>query len=154
MEWCLQDLFHVMRIICDCEGSTQSVESLQGYDPERIYDPNTGTTFRLDGLSYGPWVDDPLQLDSYNSVHVWLPERMRYVTVMLCDLPAGMAVSAPKGYIHWQHHPHFARLAKTLFRPSELDLRTIDEALRTTTILHRLHHRHCHIDDLGMNVLA
>ena len=79
---------------------------------------------------------------------------MRYVTVMLCDLPAGMAISAPKGYIHWQHHPHFAQLAKTLFRPSELDLRTIDEALGTTTILHRLHHRPCQIDDLGMNVLA
>ena len=41
-------------IICDWEGSTQSVESLQGYDQERIYDPHTGTTFRLDGLSYGP----------------------------------------------------------------------------------------------------
>ena len=106
------------------------------YTIRRIYDPNTGTTFWLDGLSYGPWVDDPLQLDSYNSVYVWIPERMRYVTVMLCDLPAGMAVSAPKGYIHWQHHPHLARLAKTLFWPSELDLKTIDEALETTTILH------------------
>ena len=97
-------------IICDWEGSSQAMEPMQGYDPERIYDPHTGNTFRLDGLSYGPWVDDPLQLDSYNSVHVWIPERMRYVTVMLCDLPTGMAVSAPKGYTHWQHHPHFASL--------------------------------------------
>jgi hypothetical protein len=73
---------------------------------------------------------------------------------MLCDLPAGMAVLTSKGYIHWQHYPHLARLAETLFRSSELDFRTIDEALRTTKILQRLPHRHRQIDDLGMNVLA
>jgi len=142
-------------VICDWEGtSTQDTAPPTGYDPERVYDAQTGTTFRLDGLSYGPWVDDPLQLDSYNSVHVYIPERLRYVTVMLCDLPAGMAVSAPKGYLHWQNHPELARLAKTLFRPLELDFRTINEALSTTKILQRLSHTHCLIDDLGMNVLA
>jgi hypothetical protein len=73
---------------------------------------------------------------------------------MLYDLPAGMAVLAPKGYLHWQYHPQPARSAKTLFWPLELDLRTIDEALRTTKILQRLPHRHRLIDDLGMNVLA
>jgi hypothetical protein len=78
-------------IICDWEGtSTQATEP--PYDPERIYDAQSGTTFRLDGLSYGPWVDDPLQLDSYNSAHIWIPERLRYVTVLLCNLPAGMSV--------------------------------------------------------------
>ena len=122
-------------IICNWEGtSTQDTEPPTRYDPERIYDTQTGTTFRLDGLSYGPWVDDPLQLDSYNSVHIWIPESLRYVTVMLCDLPAGMAVSAPKGSLHWQYYPHLARTAKTLFRTSELDLRTIDEALGTTKL--------------------
>jgi hypothetical protein len=58
-------------IICDWEGtSTQDTDPPTRYDPERIYDAQTGTTFRLDGLSYEPWIDDPLQLDSYNSVHV------------------------------------------------------------------------------------
>jgi hypothetical protein len=65
-------------MICDWEGtSTQATEPPIGYDPERIYDAQTGTTFWLDGLSYGPWVDDPLQLDSSNSVHIWIPERLR-----------------------------------------------------------------------------
>jgi hypothetical protein len=73
---------------------------------------------------------------------------------MLCDLPAGMAVSAPKGYLYWQNHPQLARLAKTLFRPLELDLRAINEALSTTKILQRLSHTHRLIDDLGINVLA
>jgi len=73
---------------------------------------------------------------------------------MLCDLPAGMAVSAPKGYLHWQNHPQLARQAKSLFRSMELDLRTINEALSTTKLLQRLSHTHCLIDDLGMNVLA
>ena len=54
-------------IISDWEGtSTHGMEPCKGYDPERIYDSQTGTTFRLDGLSYGPWVGDPLQLDRYN----------------------------------------------------------------------------------------
>ena len=44
--------------------------------------------------------------------------------------------------------------AKTLFRTSELDLRTIDEALVTTKLLQRLLHLHGLIDDLGMNMLA
>ena len=126
-------------IVCDWVGtSTQDTDLPTGYDPERLYDAQTGSTFRLDGLSYGPWVDDPLQLDSYNAVHVWLPAGLRYVTVMLCDLPAGMAVSAPKGYLHWQYHPCLARTAKTLFRTSELDLRNIDEALGTTRLQQRL----------------
>ena len=101
-------------VICDWEGtSTQGTAPPTGYDPERVYDSQIGTTFRLDGLSYEPWVDDPLQLDSYNSVYVYIPERLRYVTDMLCNLPAGMAVSAPKGHLHWQNHPQLARLAKT-----------------------------------------
>jgi hypothetical protein len=56
-------------IISDWEGtSTHGMEPCKGYDPERIYDSQTGTTFRLDGLSYGPWVGDPLQLDRYGSL--------------------------------------------------------------------------------------
>ena len=98
-----------VEIVCDWVGtSTQDTDLPTGYDPERLYNAQTGSTFRLDELSYGPWVDDPLQLDSYNAVHVWLPAGLRYVTVMLCDLPAGMAVSAPKGYLHWQYHPCLA----------------------------------------------
>jgi hypothetical protein len=73
---------------------------------------------------------------------------------MLCDLPAGMAVSDPKRYLHCQYHPQLARLAKMLFRPSELNLRTTDEAMNTTKILQRLPPKHRLIDDLGMNVLA
>jgi hypothetical protein len=65
---------------------------------------------------------------------------------MLCDLPAGMAVSAPKGYLHWQYHPCLARTAKTLFRTSELDLRNIDEALGTTRLQQRLSNLHGLID--------
>ena len=60
-------------IVCVWVGtSTQDTDLPTGYDPERLYDAQTGSTFRLDGLSYGPWVDDPLQLDSYNAVHVSL----------------------------------------------------------------------------------
>ena len=87
----------------------------------------TATTFRLDGLSYGPWIGDTLLLDQYNAVHVWLPEISRYVTVMLCDLPAGMGVYAPKGYLHWKHHGTKAREAKKLYQTPELDLRTMEE---------------------------
>ena len=138
-------------ISCDWEGtSTQVTEHPTRYDPERLHDAQTGTIFRLHGLSYGPWVDDPLQLDSNNSVHIWIPESLRYVTVMLCDLPAGMAILAPKGSLHWQYHTHPARTAKTPFRTPELDLRTIDEALGTTKLLQRLPHLYGLIDDLGM----
>jgi hypothetical protein len=56
-----------LEIICVWEGtSTYGTEPPTGYDPKRIYDSHTGSKFRLDGLSYGPWVGDPLQLDRYN----------------------------------------------------------------------------------------
>ena len=42
-------------IICDWEGtSTPGKSPLPGYDPEQIYDVKSATSFRLDGLSYGP----------------------------------------------------------------------------------------------------
>ena len=88
-------------------------------------------SLRLDGLSYGPWIGDTLRFDQYNAVHVWLPELSIYVTVILCDLPAGMGVYAPIGYLHWQHHDTKALEAKQLYQAPELDLRTMEEALRT-----------------------
>ena len=73
---------------------------------------------------------------------------------MLCDLPVGMAVYAPKGYLHWQYHPQLARTAKLLYQTSDLDLRTIDDALGTDKVPSRLPRKQGLIDDLGMNVVA
>jgi hypothetical protein len=142
-------------IICDWEGtSTQGASPSTVYDPEQIYDAHTAMSFRLDGLSYGPWIGDTLCFDQYNAVHVWIPDLARYVTVMLCDLPVGMGVFAPKGYQHCQHHVRKAREAKQLYLAPELDLRTMDEALLTANLYVKYRSHRGPIDDMGMNTLA
>jgi hypothetical protein len=76
-------------------------------------------------------ISNALLFDQYNAVHVWLPEILRYVTVVLINLPTGMAVYAPK-----------------------LDLRTTVVALCTTNLHLKLQRNEVTIDDKGMNILA
>ena len=92
----------------------------------------------MDSVSYGPWIGDTLLFDQYNSVHVWIPDISGFVTVILCDLPAGMGVYAPKGYVHWQHHCTKAREAKQLYQTPELDLCTMEDALRTANLFKKI----------------
>jgi hypothetical protein len=87
-------------------------------------------------------------------VHVWLPEISRYVTVILCDLLAGMEVFAPEGYLHWQQHRTRARAAKLLYQTPKLKLCTIDDALRTVNLYEKLQRNQGLIADIGMNMLA
>jgi hypothetical protein len=142
-------------IICGWEGTcTHGTAPPTGYNPEQIYDVQTAITLRLDGLCYGPWVGDTLLFDQCNAVHVWPPDISRYVTVILCDLPAGMGVFAPKGYLHWQYHRTKARAAKHLYQTPELDLRTIDDALRKVNLYEKFQRNQGLIDDIGMNMLA
>jgi hypothetical protein len=142
-------------VICDWEGkSTIGTPSPKCYDPEIIYDHETGVTFRLSGLSYGPWVGDSLLLDQYNAVHVWIPQVGKYVTVALGDLSAGTGVYAPKGYLHWQYHMTKASDAKRLYEGEAVPSCPIVEQLLTGQILGRIHHTKGPIDDIGMNVLA
>ena len=142
-------------IICDWEGtSTQGAAPPLAYDPEQIYDVQTTTSLRLDGLSYGPWIGDTLRFDQYNAVHVWLPELSRYVTVILFDLPAGTGVYAPKGYLHWKHHDTKSREAHQLYQTPELDLRSLEEELRTTNLTAKFQNNRGPIDDIGMITLA
>ena len=47
-----------------------------------------------------------------------------------------------------------ARAAKSIYQTPELDLRTIDDVLRTTSLYNKLQHNQGLIDDIGMNMLA
>ena len=49
-----------------------------------------------------------------------------------------MRVYAPIGYLHWQHHGTRAREAKKLYQATELDLRTMEESLRTANLYAKL----------------
>ena len=73
---------------------------------------------------------------------------------MLCNLPAGMGVYAPKGYLHWQHHGTKAREAKKLYQAPELDVCTMEESPRTANLYAKLQGNREPIDDIGMNSLA
>ena len=78
----------------------------------------------------------------------------RYVTVILCDLPAGMRVYSPKDYLHWHHHDTKARKAKQLYQAPKLDIRTMEDALHTANLHAKFQSNRGPIDDIGMNTLA
>ena len=75
-------------VVCDWQRDIQVTTSrLDRYAPDCLYDQDTGTLFTTNGFSYGPWVVDPLNMERYNAVHVYLPECRTYVTMLLSDLP-------------------------------------------------------------------
>ena len=106
------------------------------YAPVCLYDQDTGTLFITNGFSYGPWVADPLNMERYNAVHVYLPECRTYVTVLLSDFPGVVVIYAPNCYYRWQYHHSLTPQALKIYSSSHTaTTRSIVEDLTTSVLL-------------------
>jgi hypothetical protein len=122
-----------VNIYCDIYMSAKLTDESHTGNLHR-YDQDTGTLFTTIRFSYGPWVVDPLNMERYNAVHVYLFKCRSNVTVLLSDLPGGVTINAPKDYYRWQHHHSLKPQALKLYSSFHTTTtRNVDAKLTKTT---------------------